>query len=200
MEPEVPAKRSLWCGDRQQHCRAAIVHWRAKCWNDNYAGSTWGVTSLISDDIVMKVATWAHIMTIQSLMLKIPEWLFAEWHGAEVLVVVALANREWERRKENGSQMKPNWPLNTTAGPAPSQATLQPMPIPQPNSPTMPTTNPSMPPSLAYPIPMQPFTYPTALYPMPMGMHPPPLIFYPPGIVLYYPPMMPMYYPHPPHP
>jgi hypothetical protein len=37
-------------------------------------------------------------MIIESLKLKIPKWDFAEWHGAEVLAVIAVADREWEEK------------------------------------------------------------------------------------------------------
>jgi hypothetical protein len=165
MEPtnQAPTKTGKRRGDKLMHCRAAIVHWRTSCWSKNYAGGGWGVAALLPDNIITKLATRTHITTIESLKLEIPEWDFTERHGAEVLAVIAVADREWEERtrKETppGPQAirKSEQLANTPGNPANSRATLQPIPIPQPSSTPIFATPPQ---------PPQPFPYP-GYYPIP---------------------------------
>jgi hypothetical protein len=102
MEPMTSKKhQEIRRGDRLQKCCDGLVHWHVKCWHDNYAGSTWGVTSLISDAVINELATWVHITTVDAIKLEISEWEFAERHGADILVVVELADQQWKKEKEN---------------------------------------------------------------------------------------------------
>lgn len=185
-------------GDRLRHCRKAIERWRSQCWRQHYVGSAWGPRALMSDPVITKLATHAHIKTLDNLRTEIPDWDFAERHGTDVLAIIRDADSHYKQLREMNDQAKRQAEKQKRIPKPPSRPVLQPLAVPQP-LPQGPRPNlypfPQMiPPPFPHPIPQPIYAYPPqyAMYP--------PVLF--PGYAL--PPGAPppgawIPYPFPPH-
>jgi hypothetical protein len=191
--PQVPKKEGQRCGDRLQHCRKAIERWRGQCWHQHYEGSAWGPRALMSDLVVTKLATHAHIKALDTLRIEVPEWDFAERHRADVLAIIKDADHHYKQRlqEKNNQANRPKDKQKTLPS---SRPVLQPVPhpfpqpilypfpqqipqlFPQPIPQPVPQSIPQSVPQPAYvplPIPYLPqyAMYPPVLFP---GYAPPP--------------------------
>ena len=171
MATHAPQRRT----DRLQACRDALNRWRDQCWEQHLSDCTWGPKVLLSDPVITKLATRAHITTIESLKSEIPEWDFAGEYGIEVLTTIQDADTHWKEmhqrelqaRKENrrAEKLSKAVPpkMTTTHRPA-----LQPTPI-WPAQPPYPTPAPI---PFAYPI-----AYPSTQVPQGFPGFPHPMVY-----------------------
>lgn len=92
--------------DRLKHSRNALINWRCEYWEHNYGDCSWGPQVLMSDIVVMKLATRTHLQTVEAIKLEIPEWDFAEEHGAEALAIIERVDGTW--KQEHDRQLQQN--------------------------------------------------------------------------------------------
>lgn len=77
---------------RDQHladCRACLYRWRMKCWVDNYTYCSFTPQILLPDVVLTRLASWGRLQQVSDIREKIPSWVFADVHGAEVLGLLA---------------------------------------------------------------------------------------------------------------
>lgn len=96
LESSVPPKTwgNLRAGNRLTARRQILDDWRYECWKRNYRLCTWGVTGVIPDLVLSKLALSIKIETIDDLLEAVPDWGYGSKYGQEVLSLLKDADRE----------------------------------------------------------------------------------------------------------
>ena len=109
IEPTPPKSRSGLSIRRDDHLkdvRTALEQWRFEKHRDHYTPSSYTSTVLLPDPIIKKITSNARITTIDDLKTLKPSWIFAEWHGQEVLDILERLDQDDRELKEKKEQEK----------------------------------------------------------------------------------------------
>jgi hypothetical protein len=95
--PQALKKEGQHHGDQLQHCCKTIEHWHSQCWRQHYDRSAWRPRALMSDAVVTKLTTCAHIKTLDTLRMEVLEWDFADRYGTDVLMIIRDADSHYKQ-------------------------------------------------------------------------------------------------------
>jgi hypothetical protein len=87
-EPEKPSKPSCCACCLQYYCNT-LTKWWYDFWKHHYNQCSWGLKSLLSDSIIMKIAMHTYIYMMDNIKCELPEWSFSSCLGLEVLGIIA---------------------------------------------------------------------------------------------------------------
>lgn len=85
---------------RLQDCHDALSSWRKWRWLKDYEHCAWGPEALLPDPWLEILAKGAHIKTVDSIKATLPDWGFADAHGAEVLDRLVPIDNAWMEDRE----------------------------------------------------------------------------------------------------
>ncbi|THG96112.1 hypothetical protein EW026_g5664 [Hermanssonia centrifuga] len=86
-------------GERLQSCRDALFHWRRRQWKNTYSKCIWGVESLLPDKILKQLAKAAHIRTMDDIKREIPDWIWVDDHGEDVIARLRPIDEQWNTER-----------------------------------------------------------------------------------------------------
>jgi hypothetical protein len=85
---------NLRAGNRLTARRRVLEDWRYNCWKRVYQLCSWGVTGVMPDLVVSKLASSIKIVSTEDLLEAIPDWDYARKYGDEVLLLLKGADHE----------------------------------------------------------------------------------------------------------
>jgi hypothetical protein len=89
---------------RLKRCRDALTSWRRTFSEQNSSDSAQGPRVLMSNTVINKLATRAHLQTVEDVQREIPEWDFAKEHGADALAIIKEVDDAWKQEHEREKQ------------------------------------------------------------------------------------------------
>jgi hypothetical protein len=92
--------------ERLEACKNTLSDWRAKTHAYAFQHSIFGPQALMSDKTLTKLATCADIKTVDLMKAQIPDWIWADDYGEEVLELLQPIDSAWKaeldaKAKEN---------------------------------------------------------------------------------------------------
>ncbi len=103
-------KKTRRIGNREKErlatCRAELRSWRKRCWKNLYSTCIFGQQVILSDKILAKLAKLAYIQTVADIKDVIPEWIWADEHGTEVLDLLRPVDQEWRAQRDEEIRVK----------------------------------------------------------------------------------------------
>ena len=97
--------------ERLEACKNTLSDWRAKIYSSTFKNCIFGPQTLMSDKTLTKLATSADIKTVDSIKTQIPDWIWADEYGEDVLNLLKPIDSAWKaeidaKAKENRARAK----------------------------------------------------------------------------------------------
>ena len=85
---------TLHAGNRLTLRHQVLEDWRYDCWKRDYKLCSWGVTGVMPDLVLSKLALSIKIETVDDLLDAVSNWGYASEYGHEVLLLLKGADRK----------------------------------------------------------------------------------------------------------
>ncbi|CDO73892.1 hypothetical protein BN946_scf185016.g49 [Trametes cinnabarina] len=97
-----PMRRGVHLAD----CRARLYRWRMETWSSKYVHCVFTHLVLLPDPILTRLASQGRIQMVSDLKRYVPQWAFADVHGADVLHVLSVIDTRHRLEIEAKKQIK----------------------------------------------------------------------------------------------
>lgn len=85
---------NLRAGNRLTLCRQVLEDWRYDCWKRDYRYCSWGVTGVMPDQVLSKLASSVEIETDDNLLEAVSDWGYASKYSHEILLLLKDADHK----------------------------------------------------------------------------------------------------------
>jgi hypothetical protein len=93
-------------GERLKVCCEALAQWRDRVWHRDYGLCAWGPNILLAETVIAKLAMTASLSSLEDVKRKVPDWVFANKYGTDVIDVIKAADELWKRGHEQEIQTR----------------------------------------------------------------------------------------------
>jgi hypothetical protein len=93
-------------GERLKVCCEALAQWRDRVWHHNYGLCAWGPNVLLAETVIAKLTMTASLSSLEDVKHEVPDWVFANKYGTDVIDVIKAADELWKRGHEQEIQTR----------------------------------------------------------------------------------------------